>query len=76
MDIEDLVKEGKEHHGCPYYASRKLAEHADMVFCPYNYLLDPDIRESIGISAQGDCIIFDEAHNIEDISRYSCSGIT
>lgn len=32
---------------CPYYATRSLLEEADIVFCPYNYLIDPGIREQV-----------------------------
>ncbi len=45
------------------------AEHAELLFCPYNYLIDPVIRSSMGINIQHAVLIFDEAHNIEDISR-------
>jgi len=27
--------------GCPYFASRSLAHSAEVIFCPYNYLIDP-----------------------------------
>lgn len=40
-DIEDIVKVGKRVRGCPYYASRKIYEFAEIVFCPYNYIIDP-----------------------------------
>lgn len=40
-DIEDIVKVGKKVKGCPYYASRKIYEGAEIVFCPYNYIIDP-----------------------------------
>lgn len=43
FDIEDLVKFGKEKNACPYYASRHMFESAEIVFCPYNYLLDPSM---------------------------------
>ena len=36
-DIEDLLKAGKKQRGCPYYATRTLAETAELVFCPYRY---------------------------------------
>lgn len=26
---------------CPYFAARSLAEQAELIFCPYNYLIDP-----------------------------------
>ena len=34
---------------CPYYAARELKDHVDIVFCPYNYLIDPKIRASVSI---------------------------
>lgn len=49
-DIEDLVKLGKEIHSCSYYAARELMQGASIVFCPYNYLLDPMIRDSVSRS--------------------------
>ena len=36
---------------CPYFAARQLRETADIVFCPYNYLIDPLIRQSVGVSS-------------------------
>lgn len=48
-DIEDLVSLGKRLHSCPYFAARELMMGADVVFCPYNYLLDPLIRESVSL---------------------------
>lgn len=49
-DIEDLVKLGGETQACPYFASRALADDADLVFCPYNYIIDPgNYTSSIGV---------------------------
>jgi Rad3-related DNA helicase len=45
-DIEDLAAIGKRHQACPYFAARHLAESAELIFCPYSYLLDPSIRRS------------------------------
>ncbi|XP_028276270.1 Fanconi anemia group J protein [Parambassis ranga] len=72
-DIEDLVKLGKEIHSCSYYAARELMQGASIVFCPYNYLLDPMIRESMEIDLAGQILVLDEAHNIEDCARESAS---
>ncbi|CAK9823429.1 Fanconi anemia group J protein homolog [Anthophora retusa] len=68
-DIEDLVAIGKNDGLCPYFAARSLMEQADIIFCPYNYIVDPDIRESIQLNLKDQVIILDEAHNIEDICR-------
>lgn len=46
-DIEELVRLGKKLRACAYFAARELMEEAEIVFCPYNYLLDSQIRESV-----------------------------
>ncbi|XP_054012113.1 Fanconi anemia group J protein homolog [Hylaeus anthracinus] len=68
-DIEDLVTIGKDIGVCPYFSARSLMEEADIIFCPYNYIVDPDIRETMQLDLKGQVIIVDEAHNIEDICR-------
>ncbi|KAH0550233.1 hypothetical protein KQX54_018256 [Cotesia glomerata] len=72
-DIEELVEVGKEYGCCPYFAARNLLPEADIIFCPYNYLVDPNIRKSMQISLKDEIVILDEAHNIEDICRDSAS---
>ena len=73
MDIEDLHKLGKKHHFCPYYMSRELYQSADVIFLPYNYLLDHKIRASLDIDFNGAIIIFDEAHNVQKLSEETSS---
>ncbi|XP_032401150.1 Fanconi anemia group J protein isoform X1 [Xiphophorus hellerii] len=72
-DIEDLVSLGKRLRSCSYYAARELMQDASIIFCPYNYLLDPMIRESMEIDLEGQILVLDEAHNIEDCARESAS---
>ncbi|XP_044057768.1 Fanconi anemia group J protein isoform X2 [Siniperca chuatsi] len=72
-DIEDLVALGKRLRSCSYYAARELMQDASIIFCPYNYLLDPMIRESMEIDLAGQILVLDEAHNIEDCARESAS---
>ena len=72
-DIEDLCTVGKRIRGCPFFGSR-LNTKADVTFCPYNYLLDPLIRERLNIDLKGSIVIFDEAHNIEDTCRDAASS--
>ena len=40
------------------------AGEAELIFCPYSYLLDPVVRATMGISLDNAVLIFDEAHNI------------
>uniref|UniRef100_A0A8C5UBL9 DNA 5'-3' helicase n=1 Tax=Malurus cyaneus samueli TaxID=2593467 RepID=A0A8C5UBL9_9PASS len=72
-DIEDLVSLGRQLRACAYFGARELMVEADIVFCPYNYLLDPQIRECIDIKLKDQVVILDEAHNMEDCARESVS---
>lgn len=49
---------------CPFFLSRSILPDADIIFVPYNYLIDPLSRRSIGISIENSILIFDEAHNV------------
>ena len=40
-DIEDLASEGRRLSACPYFASKEFAHDAEIVFCPYSYLVRP-----------------------------------
>jgi len=47
--------------GCPYFAAQHMAEAAQLVFCPYNYLISPVVRRAMDIDISGSIIILDEA---------------
>uniref|UniRef100_K3X4V5 Helicase ATP-binding domain-containing protein n=1 Tax=Globisporangium ultimum (strain ATCC 200006 / CBS 805.95 / DAOM BR144) TaxID=431595 RepID=K3X4V5_GLOUD len=72
-DIEDLVALAKRHRECAFFHARDVLVDANIVFCPYNYVLDPSIRSAVNISLKNAIIIFDEAHNVEDTCRSSAS---
>ncbi len=66
MEIEDLVQLSRNDGPCPYYLSRSMAETADLVFMPYNYIIDAKTRLGMQMICWDNAvIIFDEAHNIE-----------
>nr|CAD1824209.1 unnamed protein product [Ananas comosus var. bracteatus] len=74
FDIEDLVNIGRTKGPCPYYVSRELHKTADILFAPYNYLIDPGNRRSLtGIPWSNAVLIFDEAHNLESICADAAS---
>ena len=66
---------------CPYYISQALSKQAstELIFAPYNYVLDPNIRKAMGIEDDSGerlpntVIVLDEAHNVEDVLRDSGS---
>ena len=45
----------------------------DVLVLPYNYVLSPDIRKCIGLDLKNCIIVFDEAHNIENVAEEACS---
>ncbi|KPJ21452.1 Fanconi anemia group J protein-like [Papilio machaon] len=47
FDLDELIAKGEEIRACPYYAARGMAASAHIVFCPYNYLIEPSIRSSV-----------------------------
>lgn len=49
---------------CPYYLSKELHKVVDIVFAPYNYLIDRGNRKSLQLSWHNSILIFDEAHNL------------
>lgn len=66
IEIEDLNNLGRQHGVCPFYLSREMSKTADIVFMPYNYLIDPKVRNGLKmINLEGSILIFDEAHNVE-----------
>ncbi|XP_059139041.1 Fanconi anemia group J protein homolog isoform X2 [Physella acuta] len=72
-DLEELVHFCRGKRVCPYFLSRAIKDEAELIICPYNYLIDPLIREAMSISLKGHIVILDEAHNIEDSAREAAS---
>jgi Rad3-related DNA helicase len=74
LDIEELHEIGKKGMICPYFANKDRVTGADIIFMPYNYLIDEKIRENFDIRYENACIIFDEAHNVaqcaEDVTSF------
>lgn len=68
-DIEDMASLGKASHACSYYASREALAAAEVVVLPYNTLLSPQARQSVGLSITNALIVIDEAHNIPETLR-------
>ncbi|KAI4463622.1 dna repair dead helicase rad3/xp-d subfamily member [Holotrichia oblita] len=77
QDIEELVNTSKIIKACPYYASRKAAEDAEVVLVPYNTILHKSTRHANGIKLKNNIIIIDEAHNLlEAISQMYSTEVT
>ena len=64
-DVEDLCKSGRADGFCPYFFEREMAQKADIVFVPYNYVCDPQLAATqLPFSLEDAVIIVDEAHNL------------
>ena len=73
-DIEDFkLHAEKKLEMCPFYLARELQTSSDILFMPYNYMLDPRTRKALNIDLQRDVLIFDEAHNIDKICAEAAS---
>lgn len=73
LDIEDLGRIGRKTKSCPYFASKDIVSDADIIFMPYNYLFDPQIRRHTKIDLKNTIIIIDEAHNLGKMCEDSAS---
>jgi Rad3-related DNA helicase len=73
LDIEDLVKMGSKKKICSYFYSRDYSTNAEIIFMPYNYLLDGSIRKTLKLNFDNSIVIFDEAHNLERVAADSAS---
>ena len=49
---------------CPYYLAQELKHDAELIFLPYNYLVDRSSRRALNIDLRDAVVIFDEAHNL------------
>eukprot|EP01016_Furgasonia_blochmanni_P002677 TRINITY_DN11043_c0_g1_i2.p1 TRINITY_DN11043_c0_g1~~TRINITY_DN11043_c0_g1_i2.p1 ORF type:complete len:831 (+),score=146.97 TRINITY_DN11043_c0_g1_i2:59-2551(+) len=66
--LEDLKDFGRKYNMCPYYLARRVIGDANVIVYNYTYLLDPDISSLVGKDLESESIVvFDEAHNIDDI---------
>src|SRR5690606_5098775 len=58
---------------CTYFYLKESSKFADIIFMPYNYVIDPYIRKSLEINLKNSILIIDEAHNLDSVSSESCS---
>ncbi|KAK9810499.1 hypothetical protein WJX72_011819 [[Myrmecia] bisecta] len=74
LDIEDLVRLGQVQGPCPFYLAREMANTAEILFMPYNYLIDTKTRIGLQmVKWENSVLIFDEAHNLEGVCAEASS---
>ncbi|KAJ3341825.1 DNA-dependent ATPase of the nucleotide excision repair factor 4 complex [Gonapodya sp. JEL0774] len=72
--LEDLREWGQNNGLCPYFLARRMINFANVVIYSYHYLLDPKVAEMVSKEISKDSIVvFDEAHNIDNVCIESLS---
>ncbi|CAH4023200.1 general transcription and DNA repair factor IIH helicase subunit XPD [Pieris brassicae] len=67
-NVDDLKQYGADRNWCPYFLSRFAIIHAEIVVYSYHYLLDPKIAEVVSKELNKEAVVvFDEAHNIDNV---------
>ena len=66
MEIEDILKHGKHDKGCPYFATKRTVDRANVIALPYSTLLSQASRLAYGLHLEGNVIVVDEGHNITE----------
>ena len=73
-NIDDLKSLGGRQGFCPYFLARWAIGQAQIVVYSYHYLLDPKIADVVSKElARNSVVVFDEAHNIDNICIDSMS---
>ncbi|MFH4975571.1 hypothetical protein AB6A40_002280 [Gnathostoma spinigerum] len=73
-NLADLRRWGKQKGICPYFVARACLNRANIVVYSYHYILDPKIAELISKEfSRRSCVVFDEAHNIDNVCIESMS---
>ncbi|CEL98142.1 unnamed protein product [Vitrella brassicaformis CCMP3155] len=78
-DIEDWVSFSNDPQPevdkpfCPFFATRENQKICDLVFCPYNYILNPEARKTLKLDLTNAIVILDEGHNVEKVCEEAAS---
>lgn len=72
--LDDMKEFGRTRNWCPYFTARYAIVYSQIVVYSYHYLLDPKIAEVVSKEMNKESvIIFDEAHNIDNVCIDSMS---
>ncbi|KAG8234636.1 hypothetical protein J437_LFUL014212 [Ladona fulva] len=72
--LDDIKKYAADRGWCPYFLARYTITHANIVVYSYHYLLDPKIADVVSKElSKSSVVVFDEAHNIDNVCTDSMS---
>ena len=70
MDLEEFSTACKKIHWCPFFAARELIPVSDLLFFPYNYVLDVMYHSMFrNLQYTNSVLIFDEGHNVQKVAE-------
>ena len=69
LSTAGLRREGRGRSICPYFLARKVAEDCSVVVAPYQYVFNEHIRSLVKLELSGRVLVFDEAHNADQIGQ-------
>jgi len=73
LSIARLRQIGETRRICPYFLARTMAEHVTVVVAPYQYVFNERIRSLMNLDLTQKTLIFDEAHNADQIGQEALS---
>lgn len=73
LSISRLRRLGRTRRVCPYFLARKASEHCTVIVAPYPYVFNEHIRRRIKLELSGVILVFDEAHNADQIAQDTLS---
>ncbi|KAF9532977.1 transcription factor TFIIH complex subunit Rad15 [Crepidotus variabilis] len=72
--LADVLELGRDKGICPYFAVRRMMPFVDIIIYSFHYLLDPKVADQVSKEMSKDAIVvFDEAHNIDNVCIESLS---
>ncbi len=74
LSISKLHRYGRLERVCPYFLARKVAENCTVVVAPYPYIFNEHIRSRVKLDISSGVLVFDEAHNADQIGQDALSG--
>lgn len=75
LSVRKLRREGKTRKICPYFLARKASEYCTLIVAPYQYIFTEHIRKQVKLELRDKVLVFDEAHNADQIGQDSLSSI-
>ena len=69
LDIEDLSDFLCNNKICPFFYSKNNISNSDIIFMPYEFLFDKNMKKMLDIDIDDNIIIIDESHNLPKLCQ-------